>query len=332
MFNFLKQNIAPILLATLPPPLWHKLLGIELIIPHWHIVSDELLPHISGLYKYRNTKQFKTDLDFFLKFYKPVSLQSIINHLDGIERLPQRCFLPTFDDGFREIYDIVAPILLAKGVPAAFFIISSNINNQTLCYPQKKSIIINMVNKLNNTNIKTQLIKLLDSSGVRGQNLTSKLSNIYYLKRNILDEVAIILNCDFVKYVDTVQPYLSIAQIKYLLKKGFDIGAHSIDHPLYSELSIEEQVAQTVESIRQLSKTFEFSCNAFAFPYSDADISLDFFQRAFVEKQLKVTFGIGSISSNSFPRNLPRFTMERTDRPAKQILARQFGRTLLRMY
>lgn len=330
MCSRIKQNVAPRLCAILPPPVWHKLLSINLVIPHWHIISDDLQPHISGLYKYRNIVQFRADIDYFLKYYEPVSLIDILNYLENGVQLPKRCFLPTFDDGFREIYEIAAPMLYEKGVPAAFFLTTSVIDNQILSYPQKKSIIINRIKDINDRTIETEVKKTLDNYGIPGNKLSSRIQNIYYLQSHVLDQVGNILNCDFAEYVHKIQPYLSTDQIKTLIKKGFAIGAHSIDHPLYSELSIEQQLNQTLGSIQQLSKLFTYSCNAFAFPYGDADISQEFFQRAFANEQLKVTFGIGNVLFNnkSF-RNLPRFSMERTDIPAEHILARQFGRALL---
>ncbi len=111
---------------------------------------------------------------------------------------------------------------------------------------------------------------------------------------------------------------------------GFDIGAHSIDHPLYSELGLDEQLAQTLDSQRWLSNRFQYNCQSFAFPYSDAGISLEFFQKAFSDGCLKVSFGIGGILRGNCAKDQPRFSMERTDLPAAMILARQFGRAFLR--
>jgi peptidoglycan/xylan/chitin deacetylase (PgdA/CDA1 family) len=146
----------------------------------------------------------------------------------------------------------------------------------------------------------------------------------------VLDELGSVLRYDFAAYSASAQPYLTSEQIRDLIKKGFAIGAHSVDHPLYSELGLQEQLMQTRESLRWLSDSYQYDCNAFAFPYTDAGISLEFFQKAFADGCLKVSFGTGGMSRHFFPRNLARFTMERTDLPAAQILARQFGRTLLR--
>lgn len=328
----LKQRIVPRLCAALPASGWHKLLGIDLVIPHWHVVSDETLPHISGLYQYRNIKQFNSDIDYFLKVYQPVSLQDILDYLGGITNLPKCCFMMTFDDGFREIHDVVAPILLAKGIPATFFLTSATLDNKLLCYPQKKSLIINAINAVGSPALDKKIAKLLDHEQIQGNDLTSRLRSIYYSKRHVFEVIGAIVGCDFENYVSSVKPYLSIDQVKYIINKGFSIGAHSKEHPHYSEITLGEQVKETLESIRELSDMFQFTCKSFAFPYGDANITPEFFQSVFAHEQVQVTFGIGGvlIMNKDIPRHLPRFSMERTDLPAEVILSRQYGRSLLK--
>jgi len=327
--NNLKQRYGPRICSLIPLDLWHRLFDIELVIPHWHVVSDRELEHVSGLYKFRNLHQFKADLEFFLRYYTPISLQDVIRHLDGSGQLPKRCFLPTFDDGFREIYDVVAPILHAQGVPAVFFLITSVIDNRKLCYPQKKSLLIRALDSVGDSQAKQEVSRILIENEIKGPDPTSCIRSIYYRQQHILDELGTVLECDFSSYVSSVQPYLTSEQIRDLMKMGFDIGAHSIDHPLYSELTLDEQLDQTRDSLRGLSNRFQYNCRSFAFPYSDAGISPEFFQKAFSDGYLKVSFGIGGIRRGYFPKNLPRFSMERTNLPAALILARQFARAIL---
>lgn len=328
--NDLKQRWGSKICSLIPLDIWHRLLDIELVLPHWHVVSDQDLAHVSGLYKFRNIRQFKADLEFFLRYYTPVTLQDVISCLDGTNRLPNRCFLPTFDDGFCEIYDIIAPVLHAQGIPAVFFLITSVIDNRELCYPQKKSLLIRALASLGDSPAKREVSQLLTNAGVKGSDLPSRLRSIYYRQRHLLDELGSVVGYDFAEYVASVHPYLTSEQIRKLMKMGFDIGAHSIDHPLYSEMRLDEQLVQTQDSLKWLSTRFQYNCQSFAFPYTDAGISPEFFQKAFSDGWLDVSFGIGGILSGYFPKNLPRFSMERTDLPAALILARQFGRAILR--
>lgn len=43
-----------------------------------------------------------------------VDLLTLLSHLDQRDTLPSHALLLTFDDGFSEMYDIVAPILKKK--------------------------------------------------------------------------------------------------------------------------------------------------------------------------------------------------------------------------
>lgn len=330
MFKTLKMHWGAEISSLVPINLWHWLLNIELILPYYHLVSDHELEHVSGLFKFRTVRQFEADIELFLRFYTPVSLEDIIHHLDGTSRLPKRSFLLTFDDGFRETYDIVAPILYAQGIPAVFFVTTAFVDNRELCYQQKMSLLIRTLASLKDSSVNRKVSQLLEVEGVRGSDLASRIRNVSYSQRHLLDELGLFLKCDFADYAASVQPYLTSEQINKLLMQGFAIGSHSIDHPLYSELSLEEQLRQTHESLSWLSNRFQYNCQAFAFPFRDAGVSPEFFQMAFSDGRLKVSFGTSGMHRHYFPRNLTRNTMENTNRNAAQILAREFAVTLLR--
>ncbi len=42
----------------------------KLMLPLYHIVNDEKVPHLQHLYPYKKIDQFKTDLDFLLKHFE----------------------------------------------------------------------------------------------------------------------------------------------------------------------------------------------------------------------------------------------------------------------
>jgi peptidoglycan/xylan/chitin deacetylase (PgdA/CDA1 family) len=302
------------------------------MLPFYHVVSDQALPHVSWIYKFRNIQQFKADIEFFLRFYKPVSLQDVIRSIDGDLILPKRCFLPSFDDGFCEVYNIIAPILSAKGVPAIFFLTTSFIDNQTLGHPQKKSLLIRAIELQCKFHVKEKVKHVLVKAGVKDADIAYQIRSISYHQRHILDELADILDCDFLQYATSVKPYLTSEQIEDLIKQGFAIGAHSIDHPLYSELSLEEQLEQTFGSISWLSNHFQYNCQAFAFPHNDKGVNRQFFQKAFADGRLKVSFGINSVNHHFFSRNLERFQMEKNYINTKQILAHEFCASLWRKH
>ncbi|MGZ3939328.1 MAG: polysaccharide deacetylase family protein, partial [Flavisolibacter sp.] len=241
-------------------------------------MNDEYAPHISGLYKYKNTREFIDDLDFLLKSYSPIELPELILWSKGGGSLPKNRFLLTFDDGFREIYDIIAPILLDKGIPATYFICSSFLDNHELHYHHKASLLVDLIRKGIPTQAEGEIKKILVNMGIFFSQLSEGVLKIDYRRQEVLDNIAEILQVDFQMYLKTKQPYLTSGQVRELIDQGFTIGAHSIDHPHYSGLSLPEQLEQTIGSVKRIRETFGLDYGAFAFPHDDHGVSQEFFK------------------------------------------------------
>ena len=111
-----------------------------------------------------------------------------------------------------------------------------------------------------------------------------------------------------------------------LVDQGFSIGGHSHDHPLYSTLSLAEQLDQTRKSMNFLGTRFAARPKTFAFPHSDNGVTDAFFAAVFSENLLDVSFGTGGLVTHFHPRNIERIGMEKTPNPASRILAHQFMR------
>jgi len=90
-----------------------KLSGKRIIYPFYHIISDNPPAHIKYLYPVRSIKQFEKDLVFLQKHFTVSDFPVKGNN-------PQ--FVLSFDDGLSEVYDIIAPILKKRNIPAIFFV------------------------------------------------------------------------------------------------------------------------------------------------------------------------------------------------------------------
>ncbi|MBK6993412.1 MAG: polysaccharide deacetylase family protein [Lewinellaceae bacterium] len=104
-------------------------------------MSDESPPHVRHLYPVRTERQFREDLDFLLKHFQPIDLQTLWEHVFEKRAFDRPVFHLTFDDGLRECYDVVLPILLEKGISATFFLNPDFIDNQGLMYRYKASLL-----------------------------------------------------------------------------------------------------------------------------------------------------------------------------------------------
>ncbi len=313
-----------------PLNVWHSLGRSPLILPYYHMVSDEALPHVAPLYQYRTVRQFTDDVDFFLKHYEPVGLSDLLAHVNTGKILPPRAFLLSFDDGFREMAEIVAPILKAKGVPAVFFVNSAFVDNRELCFLQKIALVIAQLKTKSTDGREEKIKKILRAKEINGDEIIPMLRSIPYAKRAVLDELESACGLDFKMFRAQQKPYLTSERIRGLLRDGFAIGGHSVDHPFYGDLTLDEQLRQTKESVEFVQKEFGIDYRAFAFPHSDAGVTTEFFERSYGDGTLQISFGTGGLLRDPWPKHFQRFSMEKTALPPRPIVCRQYARRLFR--
>lgn len=275
--------------------------GIKIIFPFYHAVSDDALPHIQNLYSYPSVKKFISDLDLILKYFEPMHP----DELKDLSAISKNKFLLSFDDGLREMYEIVAPVLKQKGIPALFFINSDFINNRKLFFRYKVSFLIDQ----------------LELSSAE----KNRLLHFNYAETDQIDLFAEKNGIDFNAFLNNQKPYVSTEQIKLMYADGFIFGGHSIDHPQYNQINLEEQIRQTTESIKFVQSVTGKEQNYFAFPFTDAGVGQDFFRSINENPELKLsaTFGTTGLSKPT-GTHLQRIPMEVNGLSAKQILNNEY--------
>ncbi|MGQ9720643.1 MAG: polysaccharide deacetylase family protein [Candidatus Jordarchaeum sp.] len=286
-----------------------KIFKFHLILPFYHIVSDVDIPHVKYLYKIKNIIEFKNDIDFLLKHYVPISINDLYDSIYNSKSLPSRAFHLTFDDGFKEIHEIIAPILLEKGIPATFFLNTDFIDNKNLFYRCKASILLEKINNFNySKDLEDEIKEYLIENNAFFEDIRKSISRINYNNKILLDKIALILDINLDNYLKKQKPYLTSEQIKELLKNGFSIGAHSIDHPMYANIPFQEQIRQTETSINILKQKFKLTYNLFAFPFNDRGIEKKFFNE--IKGLVDISFGTGEFSDPDCYTHFTRIPME----------------------
>jgi peptidoglycan/xylan/chitin deacetylase (PgdA/CDA1 family) len=302
--------------------------GVSLVVPFYHMVSDHHVPHVSNLYRFRTIAEFTSDVEFFSRHFEPVTLNDIVDALNGTRALPRSCFHLTFDDGFREMYDIVAPILRRAGVPATFFLATAFLDGGGLAHYNALSVLLDRIQLeySHHSGVLAHLESILPVATNRTATLRERLLSIGYAQKPLVHSLADTLEVDFDKYVYETRPHLTSAEIATLVSQGFSIGSHSYDHPRYADLSLSDQLQQTRISMGLLETRFGASPRAFAFPHNDSGVEDEFFKTVFSESLLDVSFGTSGLVTHRHPRNIQRVSMEKTPASAGRILARQFVR------
>jgi peptidoglycan/xylan/chitin deacetylase (PgdA/CDA1 family) len=306
-----------------------RLSPLPLLCPYHHLVSDEPVPYIDPLYAYKNSRQFETDLDYLLRHFRPVSLTDLVQQLSSSPNAgpPPGSFLLCFDDGLRQAYDIALPILLRKGVPAALFVNPAFVGNKTIFHDFRKGWLLH---KLSLAPISAAVTKeachLLGCNAPSTGRLRNAISCIDYSTRSVLDPLGSLLEVDWHEFARKHRPAMTLPELETWIAKGMSVGAHSMDHPLYSRLPLREQLTQTLDSMDWVSGNLDIPYRTFAFPHVDTGIGGAFFQQLFdAARPPHLVLGNSTGMREARPRVLHRYIGEDPARSAatmtKAVLA-----------
>lgn len=312
------QILARNILNIIPLNFIQRIAGINPIVVNYHIVSDKLVPHVKNIYKYKRIRNFKSDIEFLTRNFNPLDLKTLIESIKTGSPLPEKSFLITFDDGFSELYDNVAPIMTRYNVSPVIFLTKDFIDNFHLSYDCKKSLLVEKIHYCNDTLLLKEIRELLGLKTSRKKILFDSILKIKYRESLILDKISNILGLDFDEYLKSKKPYLSSKQITELINSNFSIGGHSIDHPDFSELTLNEQIRQSLESVDYLQSKFKINYRTFAFPYRDKNISFEFFGK--INGLIDVSFGTSGFLKDVINNNIQRISFEKWSEKSSVLL------------
>lgn len=292
----------------------------RLIVPVYHAVSDQPPVHLKGLYTLRTRAQFSREMDSLLRYWQPLTLDELVHgiHKGGFSK---PSFHLTLDDGLREVTETIVPVLLRKGIPATLFINPSFIGNKELFFRFKARILANLEKGFSGA-LKNELVDYCRKKNIFSHSLQESLRCISYTGRHYLDAMANLAGMDFSHYLERQKPYLTEDELKSLVNKGFTLGGHSMDHPLFSDLSTDEMFRQALESVRFVRSTFSQASGAFAFPFTDNRVGMDFFRNLSTQHSdiVHITFGTAGLKNDVMPWHIQRIAPENFNLPLEGVI------------
>lgn len=240
----------------------------RLTIVMYHYVRDlarSRYPEIKGM----TTEQFRGQIEYIKKHYNVISADFLMDVVTEGETLPPRALLLTFDDGYRDHFTQVFPILYEHKISGAFFPPGKFIHEHKVLDVNKIHFI------LASTQNKMELVDFIDEKITHYANeLNSRAdyweayakpsrydpAEIMYIKRmlqrgfprelrkSVVDEL-------FRKQVTVDEAafshelYLSKDQISYMHLNEMCFGSHGYDHYWLDRLTRAEQEAEIDRSL-----------------------------------------------------------------------------------
>ena len=222
-----------------------------IIVVMYHEISTEIVhPFSSSLCT--STERFEEHLKYYSSNFSIISAKNINTKTEKTK------LLITFDDGYVGNYMYAAPILRKYNAPALFFITTGFIN-KTLNYW------IFIIKHMSKKSLSMFLIK---------HNPLELLLAI--IKKNALHSV--VKKCFKYSYIEELNKlysgpnynnfFLNWDQVNDLKNDNlFEIGAHTVSHPILSRLSYVEQDREIQKSIQCLESRLGVKIEHFSYPF-----------------------------------------------------------------
>jgi len=190
----------------------------------------------------------------------------------------------TFDDGLKDHFKFVLPILLKNKIQASFFVPTGIFEKKVLQVQKIQFILANTTNKskiLNDLNCYSREHKLDEISNDSIPNHRYDDFNTRKIKWTLqrgftFEHRTKLIDLLFSKYVTSDEEsfgsdiYMSIEEVQELKNTGMNIGLHSHNHFHLTDLSDDVLHAEILKSKIFFEKKGIF-CQSFSYPFGDRD-------------------------------------------------------------
>jgi len=217
-------------------------------------------------------EQFELQLEFLSRRCAFVSLDDVIESIQGGRPLPPRAVLFTFDDAYQGFDDHAWPLLKRYRAPVVMFVPTGFPDQPTLGFwwdqvyhaittTQQPALDIGegrwMLDTSVNKKIAAQRTMTLIKSLPHGQAMA--------LVRSISDQLGVSSACHNV---------ISWRRLEVLAAEGVTMGAHTHSHPLLNRLPLDAAKKEVIRSRRELQERLNAPIRSFAFPAGDCSNEL----------------------------------------------------------
>lgn len=238
----------------------------------YHYVRDlkhSGYPDIKGL----DIENFVKQLDYLQEHYEFISIDQVINAIDGKAELPKRSVILTFNDNLSDHYKNVFPILMDRGISGVFFSETEAVRQERMLQPHKIHFILAAAESISDVKdaLSLELKKAgstisLDSSRRENEGHGYDSGDIRFIKqllqfelpRALREHIADRLFAQFVRIKQDIfckDLYMNSDQIRSMIHHGMAFGSIGSSHQWLGKLSKKEQAEEikaSVEMLREL--------------------------------------------------------------------------------
>lgn len=206
-----------------------------------------------------SAEQFDQQISHLKRRYHVISLPELQEFVAHPERLRHFHVMLTFDDGYRDNYDVAFPLLRAQGVPATFFLATSLIGSSYLPWWDHVAY---MVRHSKRPSLRLSYpvqaeIQLPQGGSQNGNrdNAIEQVLRIYKAQKEISDAkflAGLSEAAEVPLEPESERRFLDWQEAREMIAGGMAIGSHTHSHTILSQLSYPQQREELARSKREL--------------------------------------------------------------------------------
>jgi peptidoglycan/xylan/chitin deacetylase (PgdA/CDA1 family) len=314
-----KEILARTLDATGVAPLLRRIRPWRgLLVLNYHRIGDaSRTPFDAGVFS-ATAAEFDQQLAWLQRNADVVGLPD----LQDVFRSPnRRAVLLTFDDGYRDNYELALPLLQKHRLPAAFFITTGFIDDRTIAWWDEIAWMVKsaghhrLPSRPEFANLDVSQWAAGKSDDVIRRVLAAYKSLPTAQASELLEELAEATGSGRCPRDDESTPWMNWGMIQEMHAAGHAIAGHTVTHPLLSRCSEEQQREEISNSKRRIEETLRAPIQGFSYPVGIPGSYTDVTARLVREAgyQWAFSFQGGYVDfSRSIPDafRLPRVAME----------------------
>ncbi|MGE3274930.1 MAG: polysaccharide deacetylase family protein [Vicinamibacterales bacterium] len=225
-------------------------------------------------YLYRNAiseASFDAQMASLSRLCTPISAGQLLAAVEQGQRLPRSPALVTFDDGFRNNVQHAVPILKRHAIPAVFHVATGYIGTNRILWPLEVDLRLLQWPTGRPAPCPTQGPDLFlperserQASAQSIREACKRLpddARVDYLRRlrERGDDGDVRQFGDLLRFMDW-------DDVRRLHREGFDIGSHTVEHPILSRLDGDAVARELRQSKRKIEAQIQAPCRTIAYP------------------------------------------------------------------
>ncbi|MDD5297582.1 MAG: polysaccharide deacetylase family protein [Rhodocyclaceae bacterium] len=253
--------------------------------------------------------EFAAKLSLVKRWFNVLPLDEAIRRL-GTGTLPRRALAITFDDGYRDNYDLAMPILRKLGLHATFFIATGFLDGGRMWNDTVVEVVRNFPGEeldLGQIGLGCHAMGRISDRRATMQGLLSELKYLGRLEREA--KVSAMAELTGLRLPDDLM--MSSQQVRTMLQCGMGIGAHTRNHPILASERDDDAWSEILEGKSTVESIIGAPASLFAYPNGKPGkdyraVHVDMIREAGFAGAVSTAWGAAGTGCD--PLQIPRFT------------------------